>query len=80
VAGTYIHIATCDENLQLRNPQYRFDKNGGWAFSNFDDHRVGYPEIKITPDGRSVTITYKSWGDSFPVHFYADVYRRVEPQ
>jgi hypothetical protein len=67
-----------DENHQLRSPSYTFDKLGGWPFSNFDDHRgdLRSPIIEITPDGRSVQITYKSWGDSFPVNIYADVYRR----
>jgi hypothetical protein len=70
-----------DENHQLRNPSYTYDNIGGAAFSNLSDHRppVFYPKLEITPDGRSLTFTYKSWSHPFPVHLTADVYRRNVP-
>jgi hypothetical protein len=68
------------ENLQLRNPQWTFEKDGGYAFSNFGDHRQGNPEVQVTPDGRRVTITYKSWGDAFTVHLWADIWKRTSSQ
>jgi hypothetical protein len=67
-----------DENHQLRNPHYTFDDIGGAAWSNFSDHRppVFSPNLEITQGGRSLKITYKSWSHPFPVHLWADVWRR----
>jgi hypothetical protein len=68
-----------DDNHQLRNPRVTFENPNGYAtFSNLVDHRgnLGNPTPYITPDGRSVGIKVKSWGHTFPIYLWADVYRR----